>query len=181
MRRPTAILTIACLLVLAMGQPEYPTGEPPPELRAFVQANTAFAFDLERRLAAPGANLFCSPYSVAAALALAQSGARGQTEQQIASALQFPAPAETQSALARIRQSLADAAHSKHIELATATGVWAQKNYGFSDDFRRHARNVFAAEVQFADFGSRSYALLWPDQFVGQPPDAGQDRRLPRE
>jgi serpin B len=159
MRRSTAILTIACLMLLAMGHPEHLTGEPPAELRVFVRANTAFAFDLERRLASPGANHFCSPYSVAVAVALAQSGARGQTEQQITNALQFPAPAETQAALARIRKSLGDAGQRKRIALETATGLWAQKNYEFSDDFLRRARHAFAAEVRLVEFGSRSAAV----------------------
>lgn len=160
MKRPAVLLTLACLLLLAAGRLEYPTGKPPAELVAFVQGNTAFAFNLHRRLAQPGTNLFFSPYSMTAALALVQSGARGQTAQQIADTLQFPPPAELQTALARIRQSFTNASQQEHIELATATGLWARQHYGITDDFLKRAREAFAAEVQLVDFGSRSDALL---------------------
>jgi serpin B len=160
MKRPALLLTLASLLLLAAGGPEYPTGEPPAELEVFVQGNTTFAFDLHRQLAQPGTNLFCSPYSLTSALALVQSGAHGQTEQQIAKTLRFPPPAEVQTALARIRQSFTNAGKREHIELAAATGLWAQRSYGFRNDFLLRAHEVFAAEVHCADFGSGSDALL---------------------
>jgi serpin B len=159
MKRPAVLLTLVSLLLLAAGKSDYPTSRPPAELAAFVQGNTAFAFNLHRRLAQPGTNLFWSPYSVTAALALVQSGARGQTEQQIAGALQFPPPAELQTALARIRESFTNAGKQEHIELTSATGLWARQNYGISDEFLQCAREAFACEVQLVDFGSRSDAL----------------------
>ena len=106
MKRPAAILSLASLLLLAASRPHFPTGEPLPELAPFVAGNTAFAFDLHRQLVQPGANLIFSPYSLTAALGLAQSGARGATEQQIATTLRFPAPPDLEAALARIRTSL---------------------------------------------------------------------------
>lgn len=162
MRSSTAILFIACLLLLAAGAPEYPTGQPPADLETFVAGNTIFTFDLYCRLDRTGTNLFCSPYSLSltVALALVQSGARGQTEKQIASTLHFPPPAELQTTLARIRQSFTNVGKQEHIELVTASGLWAQQNYGFGSDFLQRAREAFAAEVHYADFGSRSDALL---------------------
>jgi serpin B len=73
--------------------------------------------------------------------------------------LHFPAPAELQTALTRIRESLTNAGKQEHIELETATGLWAQQNYGFGNDFLQRACDAFAAEVQLVDFGSRSDAL----------------------
>jgi len=160
MKRPAVLLTLASLLLLAAGRFDYPTGKPPAELAAFVQGNTVFAFNLHRQLAQPGTNLFFSPYSLTAALALVQSGARGQTEQQIAGTLHFPGPADLQTALARIRESFTNAGQHEHIELPSATGLWARQNYGISDDFLQRARDAFAAEVQLVDFGSGSDALL---------------------
>ena len=162
MKQSTAILTFTCLLLLAMGQRDSPTGQPPAELDAFVRGNTAFGFDLARRLAAPDVNLFCSPYSVAAAVAVARSGARGSTEQQTVRALRFPSRAETQTALARIRKSIADASHGQRVTLATATGVWARMNYGFGQEFLRRAHDAFGAEVKLVDFD------LHPDRTAGE-------------
>jgi serpin B len=160
MKRPTALLMAASLLLLAGGYGRYERLlQPPAYLEPFVAGNTAFAFELHRSLAAPGGNLIFSPYSVTAAMALAQSGARGATEQQIAATLHFPSPPELRSALAGIRASLAEADQQKHIELVTATGLWAQQDYGFESDFLQRARQAFDAEVQLVDFASRSAAL----------------------
>jgi serpin B len=160
MRRSAVILGIASLLLLVAGSPRHPRPvQPPADLEPFVAGNTTFALDLHRRLAEPGGNLIHSPYSATVALALAQSGARGATEQQIAGTLHAPSPDELQAALSCIRTSLTAAARQKHVELATAAGLWAQADYGWDSKFLQLARDAFAAEVQFADFRSRSDAL----------------------
>jgi len=159
MKRPSAILAIASLLLLAAGSPHHrPLPRPPADLEPFVAGHTTFALDLHRRLAQPDANLICSPYSATAALALAHSGARGSTAQQIAATLGFPAPDDLQSALARIRASLTNASRQKQVELATANGLWAQQDYGFTGEFLQHTRDAFAAEAQLVDFTSRQDA-----------------------
>jgi len=156
MKRLTMLLTVMSLLLLAMGSSRYDRlAKPPSYLEPFVSGNTAFALDLQRRLAQPDGNLIYSPYSLTAALALAQSGARGSTEQQIASSLHFPAESELRSALARIRTSLTEAGKQKQVELVNASGLWAQQDYGFGSDFLQRAREAFDAEVQLVDFGSR--------------------------
>ena len=60
---------------------------------ALVEANNTFAIALYQRLATedPGANVFFSPYSVSAALAMTYEGARGATATEMAQALRFPA------------------------------------------------------------------------------------------
>jgi serpin B len=156
MKRLAMLLTVASLLLLATGHSRYDRlVQPPSYLEPFVSGNTAFALDLQRRLAQPDGNLIYSPYSLTAALALAQSGARGSTEQQITRSLHFPAESELRSALAAIRTSLTEAGQQKQVELVTATGLWAQQDYGFGSDFLQRARAVFDAEVQLVDFGSR--------------------------
>ena len=49
-----------------------------------VDGNTAFALDLYQVLKGEDGNLFYSPYSISAALAMTYAGARGDTEQQMA-------------------------------------------------------------------------------------------------
>jgi serine protease inhibitor len=156
MKRFATLLTVASLLLLATGPSRYDKlAQPPSYLEPFVSGNTTFAFDLHRHLTQPGSNLIFSPYSLTAALALAQSGARGSTEQQIASSLHFPAQSELRSALAGIRTSFTEAGEQKQVELVTATGLWAQQDYGFGSDFLQRARETFKAEVQLVDFRSR--------------------------
>ena len=160
MKRVATLLAAATLLLLAATPGRYhKLVREPSCLEPFVADNSTFAFDLHRRLVQPGGNLICSPYSLTAALALAQSGARGSTEQQIASTLHLAAQSELRNALSALRTSLAEAGQQKHVELATANGLWAQHNYGFSSNFLQRARAAFAAEVQLVDFESRSPAL----------------------
>jgi serpin B len=60
-------------------------------LAELVAGNTAFALALHRELVAesPDENLFASPYSISAALAMTWAGARGETETAMADALRF--------------------------------------------------------------------------------------------
>ena len=62
------------------------------EFAELADGNRAFAFDLYRTLAEEDGNLFCSPYSISLALAMTYSGARGETERQMADTLQFTLP-----------------------------------------------------------------------------------------
>jgi serpin B len=160
MKRVATLLTAATLLLLVVADaPYHKLVQPPSYLEPFVAGNTTFALDLHRGLAQPGGNLIFSPYSVTAAMALAQSGARGATEQQIASTLHSPGQPELRFALSALRASLTEAGRQKHVELATATGLWAQQNCGFTSSFLQQAREAFSAEVQLVDFESRSTAL----------------------
>jgi len=54
--------------------------------------NGAFAFDLYQQLKNRDGNLFYSPYSISAALAMTYAGARGATAEQMATALHFDLP-----------------------------------------------------------------------------------------
>ena len=66
--------------------------------QAVVAGNTSFAFDLyaklkdDPKLKKKGGNLFFSPYSISAALAMTYAGARGDTEKQMAQVLHFTLP-----------------------------------------------------------------------------------------
>ena len=63
---------------------------PDEELAELVAGNNAFAFDLYRQLRAEEeGNFFYSPYSISLALAMTYAGARNETEQQMADALDF--------------------------------------------------------------------------------------------
>ena len=61
-----------------------------PNIERLVESNNAFALALYEALNKAGGNLFFSPYSISAALAMTYAGARGETESQMARALRFP-------------------------------------------------------------------------------------------
>lgn len=155
MKHRLSILALAGLLVLSAGTPgpvRLPL-DPPPELRAFVEGNAEFALDLYARLSRTPGNLFCSPYSLSSALALTQTGARGVTEAQISRAAHFSdSQSELQAGFARLRAELARVGKARNVELTTATGLWAQKDYGFEKDFLELTRRSHDATVEFVDF-----------------------------
>ena len=62
-------------------------------LNSQVEGNNQFAFDLYQQLAdGEDDNLFYSPYSISAALAMTYAGARGETAQQMRDTLRFIIP-----------------------------------------------------------------------------------------
>lgn len=63
----------------------------PSNVPALAGGNTAFAFDIFRRVSAdnPGKNVVVSPYSISTALAMTYVGARGQTEAEMRQTLHF--------------------------------------------------------------------------------------------
>ena len=73
------------------------SGETPPDvgkraLSELVEGNNAFAFDLYKAVRNEDGNIFYSPYSVSAALAMTYAGARSNTAEQMASVLHYTLP-----------------------------------------------------------------------------------------
>ncbi|MCL4192474.1 MAG: hypothetical protein KJZ87_12140, partial [Thermoguttaceae bacterium] len=62
-------------------------------MRALVDGNNRFAVDLYSRLRSTNSgNLFLSPYSISAALAMTFAGSAGDTREQMAEVLHFTVP-----------------------------------------------------------------------------------------
>jgi serpin B len=124
-----------------------------------VEGNFAFALQLFGRLKDQKGNLFLSPYSISAAMAIAYGGARGNTEKELAATLRFDADQKRfHAAMAEIRQTLAGSATGGKVELLVANGLWPQCGYGFRDDFLDLARRNYDAAVEFADFPAAPHA-----------------------
>ena len=109
---------------------------------ALTDGNSAFAFDLYQELKEEDGNLFYSPYSISAALAMTYAGARGNTERQMADTLHFdlsrerlhPAFNWLEQELAR-RGEGARGQDDKGFRLNVVNAIWGQKNYEFMVDF----------------------------------------------
>ena len=108
LHRSASVLIAASGFAAAIGMPHAALSEPVPKpapqptldlavAGPAVTASNAFGIDLFRKLAAaePNGNLFISPYSMSVALTMATEGARGETENQMASVLRFPAGERT--------------------------------------------------------------------------------------
>jgi serpin B len=129
------------------------------DLERLVNGNSTFAFDLYQALREEGGNLFYSPYSISIALAMTYTGARGETEQQMAETLQFLLPQEklhpTFNALdldLASRGEGADEEQGEAFRLSIANSIWGQQDYEFLSDFLDTLALNYGAGLRLVDF-----------------------------
>ncbi len=92
--RALAAIAMSVLLIPAAAPGALEANAPAaPAVAPAVEAGTAFALDLYKRLAADekGKNMFFSPYSISVALTMAAEGARNETALEMGKVLGFPA------------------------------------------------------------------------------------------
>ena len=129
------------------------------DLTALVDGNNAFAFDLYQVLKQTGGNLFYSPYSISEALAMAYAGARGETEQDMAQALNFTLsqddlhPAFNSLDLQlKQRGKGAVGKNGTGFHLDVANAIWGQKDYQFLAQYLDVLAQNYGAGLRIADF-----------------------------
>ncbi|MDD5486193.1 MAG: serpin family protein [Dehalococcoidales bacterium] len=123
------------------------------------QGNSAFAFDLYKALKNEEGNLFCSPYSISAALAMTYAGARGETAQQMADTLHFLLSEERLhpnfNALDIELGKRGQGARGKDDEgfrLKIVNAIWGQKDFEFLPDFLDVLAENYGAGLRILDF-----------------------------
>ncbi len=123
---------------------------------ALAKGNAAFAFDLYRQLKTEDGNLFYSPYSVSAALAMTYAGANGNTAKQMAGTMHFTLPPETlHPAFNWLERELARRSDGKKEEafrLHVVNAIWGQKNYKFKVTFLDTLAENYGAGLRILDF-----------------------------
>src|SRR5262249_3914419 len=123
------------------------------DTKAAVDGNSAFAFDLYAQLRAREGNLFFSPHSISTALAMTYSGARGQTAEEMATALHFALPPERfHAAFADLGRELKGAGKPRKAQLHVANRLWGQKDYGFLPAFLKLTEDNYNAGLKEVDF-----------------------------
>ena len=133
------------------------------DLAAVLRANTTFAIDLHRAVAAEGRNVVVSPYSVSTALAMTWTGARAATETRMRAAMRLPSLESTRvhAAFNAIDRALtaqstqpvtAESPRPARIKLANA--LWAQRGYPFEAPFLDTLAEHYGAGVWLTDFAS---------------------------
>ena len=123
------------------------------ETQSVVTANNAFALDLYQKLKDQPGNLFFSPYSISAALAMTSAGARGQTEMEMTNALHFDLPPEKlRPAFNALAGRMDSIQRWNRIVLKSANSLWCQKDYHFSDVFLKLVGENYFAEAKSVDF-----------------------------
>ncbi len=112
--------------------------------------NNSFAADLYAQLNQSGGdkNLFLSPYSISAALAMTAQGARGKTADQMNQTLHIGG--DYQAGMAEITQALNPKDAS--FQLSVANALWVEQTFPLSADFVDQCKKNYAAGVTNVDF-----------------------------
>lgn len=124
-----------------------------PDAERLVRDNTTFAAALYQRLAGGEGNLFFSPFSISAALAMAYAGARGETETQMARTLSFSLDREKiHPAFARLRSRLAEVARPDSVTLEVANSLWPRAGYPLLGSYTDLMKQHYGAEIVPLDY-----------------------------
>lgn len=124
-------------------------------LRARVDGNNEFAFDLYKKISGDDANfvrnVFFSPYSISTALGMTFAGARNETAAQMAAVLHFDPDQST------LHQSFFDLATGidgtgKAYQLAVGNALWGQENYPFDREYVALIRQYYSGGFHTVDF-----------------------------
>jgi serpin B len=173
MKRLLLVLAAVALLAGAAGVGWYALVRPaPPEwtpdVQAAADANNRFALDLYAKLREQekGKNVFYSPYSVHAALAMTASGAGGNTREQMMKVLHLPD--DTRLLAAGDMGRFYDHPRRSY-ELAVANAIWGRSGYPWRQEFRDTQKKRFGSELREADFrgnpdGERMRINNWVEQ-----------------
>jgi len=120
-------------------------------IKAVVSANNAFAFDLYSELRkSETENMFYSPYSMSAALAMTYEGARGKTAAEMKSVLHFPNSSVLRSNFAAIYNGINKASNS--YKLKTGNALWVQKQFPLLEKYIKRVKSYYAARASNLDF-----------------------------
>ena len=138
-----------------------------PPVGSGVKANSKFSADLYAKLRRQSGNLFFSPFSISAMLAMTYAGARGQTAEQLATVLHLPADqAKTQAGFGALIKGFHFGVQARGYQLDMANGLWTQKGYTFLRSFAETLRLDYGADVSEVDFsgdaeGARAGLNAW--------------------
>ena len=133
----------------------------------------AFTADLYRRLARADGNLVCSPYSVAVALGMTRTGARGRTAAEMDRVLHSNDAVRLDAALGAVEAVLeqrsgtvrrTDGSKAK-VELHVANSLWGQRGYAWQSSFLETLARYYGAGLRLVDYGdpeaARSRINAW--------------------
>ncbi len=143
------------------------SGENLTEPNLLVAGNTKFALDLYQQLRAIEGNLFFSPYSISAALAMTLAGAEGDTRKQMVQALCFPsAEEELHAEFAALNARLEDIQAGSPNRLLIANSLWPQKGYKLQKTFRNLVKKHYGVKIKTLDFADSDNARTAINEWV---------------
>jgi serpin B len=115
--------------------------------------NSSFAVDLYSHLKQIDGNLFFSPFSISAALAMTYAGARENTASQMAATMHLnQEPDQVHHSMGDLISRLNAVQKASDVELSVANAIWAQKGYQFLDAFWGVIQQSYRADINQVDF-----------------------------
>jgi serpin B len=146
--QPTIFLFLTLLLPQLSFSQTKPMRE---ETKALVKSNNEFAFKAYAEMSKTDGNIFFSPFSLSAALAMVLGGAKGATADQIAAVLQLsPNQKNLHGEYALLLNQLAT--NDKQTQLAIANALWGQKGLAILPTYQDLLRTNYKSELQTVDF-----------------------------
>lgn len=151
-----AVVTATAVYFLFPYEPKQPpkvddVGSTQQGIQEVVNANNQFAFDLYSELdKSEQGNIFYSPYSISAALAMTYEGAKGQTADEMKSVFHFPESNILRPNFAAIYNEINRG--NKAYELRTGNALWAQYDYKFLEDYTSRVEQYYGGKVANLDF-----------------------------
>jgi serpin B len=130
------------------------------DLTTLVNGNNAFALNLYQLLGKTGGNIFYSPYSISEALAMTYGGARGETEKQMAAALQFLLSQDKLHAafnsidieLATRGEAAKEGKDEKGFRLNVVNAIWGQQDFKFTSAYLDLLAQNYGAGMRIVDY-----------------------------
>ncbi len=124
-----------------------------PDIRMLADGNNEFAVDMYMKLKNGYGNIFFSPYSISTALAITCSGARGNTEKEIAGAMHFAMEQkQLNTAFAKFAESLAEIQKNGRVNLLTANSIWLHSGYKILPEFTDACEKSYGVGIMPVDF-----------------------------
>lgn len=123
-----------------------------------ITANTRLSFKLFSAILQqqPDQNIFISPASVAIALSMTYNGAKGETQQAMAQALNLQGMSieDINQGNAALRTTLTHL--DPKVQLSVANSLWARKGEPFIPEFLQRNRDFYGAKITDLDFNDPS-------------------------
>jgi len=123
------------------------------DINTTAQGNSKFAFELYNNLIdeKPNENLFFSPFSISAALAMTYAGARNETQSEMSKTLHFSL--DQTKIHSDFNYLLKNISHQDDsTQLYIANSLWAQKDYVFLEDYFNLVKAKYNAGIENVDF-----------------------------
>jgi len=122
-----------------------------------VEKNNEFCFDLFNYVGVEDDNLFLSPFSVSAAIAMTYEGARGKTRKEISKIMYFPDNnEELNSNFKMIIERTQSSKDIKEYTFNIANSLWAQKEFNFLHSYFKNIEKYYDAPIEMVDYKNSS-------------------------